>query len=159
LERLSAAARPQSRKTDKKNSTPISAGSEICMAKTPVKLPLTVVDPRPTIRPPPRKLGDPGLSLWNAIQSEYRIDDAGGVELLAQACGAVDRIEALAARIAVDGEVIDTTKGPKPHPALRDELAARSFVCRTLERLGLSLEAVKPRGRPPGPRWKRHADE
>jgi hypothetical protein len=83
--------------------------------------------------------------------SEYHIEDAGGRELLAQACAAVDRIEALAERITADGEVIDTPSGPKPHPCLRDELALRSFVCRTLERLGfLNVEAIKPMGRPPG---------
>lgn len=83
------------------------------------------------------------------MQTEYRIDDAGGIELLAQACAAADRVEALAERINVDGEVVHTRAGPKAHPALRDELAGRAFICRTLERLGLNLETIKPIGRPP----------
>jgi hypothetical protein len=120
------------------------------VAKDPKRPPPTTVDPCSSTHPPPRKLGRHGTSLWDAVTTEYHIEDRGGVELLAQACAAVDRIEALAERINVDGEVIDTPNGPKPHPALRDELAARSFVCRTLERLGLNLEAVKPMGRPPG---------
>lgn len=40
----------------------------------------------PAITPsqPPRTLGDPGLSLWNRIMSEYRMEDCGGLEMLAQ---------------------------------------------------------------------------
>jgi hypothetical protein len=34
-------------------------------------------------------------------------------------------------------------------PAVKDELACRAFVVRTLERLGLNVEGVKPVGRPP----------
>jgi hypothetical protein len=112
------------------------------------KPPLTLVDPTSTAISPPRKLGERGLSLWNAVQNEYRIDDAGGIELLAQACAAADRVEALAERINTDGEVVHTRAGPKAHPALRDELAGRAFICRTLERLGLNLETIKPIGRP-----------
>jgi hypothetical protein len=123
------------------------------MAKPTDKPPLTLVNPMSTGISPPRKLGNAGLSLWNAVQSEYRIADAGGVELLAQACAAADRVEALAERISTDGEVIHSRAGPKAHPALRDELAGRAFICRTLERLGLNLEAIKPVGRPPGG-WK-----
>lgn len=108
------------------------------------KPPLTLVNPLSTGISPPRKLGEHGLSLWN----EYRIDDAGGIELLAQACAAADRVEALAERINVDGEVVLTRAGLKAHPALRDELAGRAFICRTLERLGINLETIKPIGRP-----------
>ena len=82
------------------------------------------------------------------MQTAYRIDDIGGIELLAQACAAADRVEALAERINADGEVVHTRAGPKAHPALRDELAGRAFVVRTLERLGLNVETIKPMGRP-----------
>jgi hypothetical protein len=41
--------------------------------------------------------------LWDEIQAAYGITDRGGVELLAQACAACDRAEALAAAIATDG--------------------------------------------------------
>jgi hypothetical protein len=119
------------------------------------KTPVAVVDLTTTLPSPPRKLGSHGLELWRTIIGDYKIEDPGGLELLVQACGAVDRIEALAERINGDGEVIIVRGVPKPHPALREELAARSFVCRTLERLGLNLEAVRPIGRSKG----RHADE
>jgi hypothetical protein len=118
------------------------------MAKDLGKSPLTLVDPGASGMSPPRKLGASGLSLWNAVQDAYRIDDVGGIELLAQACEASDRVAALSERINADGEVVHTRNGPRAHPALRDELAGRSFIVRTLERLGLNLEAIKPVGRP-----------
>jgi hypothetical protein len=115
-------------------------------AKTP---PLATIEPSSsTSVPPPRKLGEPGLALWNSIQSEFRIEDCGGVELLMQACLAADRAEALAARIDDDGETIHTKQGLKAHPCLKDELAARAFIVRTLQRLGITDEVIKPIGRP-----------
>ena len=111
---------------------------------------LTIVEPS-TFTPiaPPRKLGEAGQALWDVVQNEFRIEDCGGVELLMQACLAADRAEALAARIDRDGETLQTTMGLKAHPCLKDELAARSFICRTLQRLGITDEAIRPIGRPP----------
>jgi hypothetical protein len=129
------------------------------MAKNADRRPLTVIDPAATGTSPPRPLGQHGLTLWNAIMTEYDIQDRGGRELLQQVCEASDRLAALAERISADGEVIHTRTGPKSHPALRDELNGRAFICRTLERLGLNLEAVKPLGRPSRPGWRSDADE
>jgi hypothetical protein len=104
--------------------------------------PLTVVAPDPTVPTPPRKLGQHGADLWRTVQREYCIEDPGGIELLAQACAGADRAEALAERINADGEVIVVRGVPKPHPCLREELAARAFVCKTLQQLGLNLEPI-----------------
>ena len=120
------------------------------MATMPKKPPLTIVTPDATTSEPPRPLGRHGTGLWCKVMSEYRIDDAGGIELLAQACGALDRVEALGERIAEDGEIIYGKAGPKAHPALKEQLAARAFLVRTLQKLGLNVEVVKPPGRPGG---------
>jgi Phage terminase, small subunit len=121
---------------------------------------LTIVDPTTTGPSPPRKLGAHGLSLWHAVQGEYHIDDPGGIEMLAQACTAIDRAEELAEQITRDGAIVQTRNGPRRHPALRDELAYRSFVTKTLERLGLCLEPVGRPGRPAGSLWsKGRADQ
>jgi hypothetical protein len=62
--------------------------------------------------------------------------------------------------LAADGEVIHTRNGPEAHPALRDELQGRAFIVRTLERLGLNVETIKPVSRPSAPRWSgRHAQD
>jgi len=120
------------------------------MSRTIERPPLTVVDPTASSTSPPRKFGPAGRSLWDAVQSEYNISDIGGLELLAEACAARDRVQALREAIDRDGETIVTRNGIRAHPALRDELANRSFIVRTLERLGITLEPIKPGpGRPP----------
>jgi hypothetical protein len=102
-----------------------------------------------TASQPPRTLGDPGLSLWNRIMSEYRIEDCGGLEILAQACQALDRAETLRSEIERDGDVLRLQGTVRDHPALKHELANRAFVVRTLVRLGLNFEPVRPSvGRP-----------
>ena len=91
------------------------------------------------------------MSLWARINTEYSIEDAGGRELLTLACQQLDRAEALRQQIDAEGEVVQTRNGPKDHPALRHELAARAFVAKTLLRLGLNVEPVRPQpGRPAG---------
>jgi hypothetical protein len=40
---------------------------------------LSVIGAASTHPKPPRKLGEPGTSLWNRVQSEFRIDDCGGL--------------------------------------------------------------------------------
>jgi hypothetical protein len=121
------------------------------------KPPLAIIDePAPTLPEPPRTLGRSGLTLWRSIQSEFRVTDVGGMELLMQACSAADRAEALGRRIDKDGETIATRTGMRAHPCLKDELAARSFICRTLARLGVTDEPVGRMGRPSGPRWRGH---
>jgi hypothetical protein len=121
------------------------------MARNPAKPPLTLVDPAATGVAPPRKIGRHGRQLWDRVQSEYAIEDVGGRELLAQACAAEDTAESLAEAIARDGHVIHSRTGvPRTHPAVKDELACRAFVVRTIERLGLNVEVVKPVGRPAG---------
>jgi Phage terminase, small subunit len=99
---------------------------------------------------PPRRLGEHGLTFWNATLAEYQIDDIGGLEVLAQICATLDRLQSLAAEIDRDGPTIQTKHGLKEHPALRQEIQCRSFITRNLVRLGLNLEVVKPVGRPAG---------
>jgi hypothetical protein len=82
------------------------------------------------------------------------------VELLLQACQAADRAEALAAVIDQDGERIVTKTGIKDHPCLKHELAAKSFVVRTLQRLGITDEPLKTIGRPAQHfGWRGNADK
>jgi hypothetical protein len=80
--------------------------------------------------------------------------DRGGIELLAQICASADRAEALAEAIERDGETIRTTTGPRVHPAVREELAIRAFICRGLTKLGLNVETIKAPGRPAGGMWR-----
>src|SRR5262249_21640636 len=121
---------------------------ENSMSKNP---PFMVVD-LPSIAPnPPPNLGPAGVTLWQSITAEYDISDAGGRALLEQCAFAYDRAERLRAEIDAAGEIIRGSRGPREHPGLRGELAARAFVVRTLQRLGINLEAIRQGpGRPPG---------
>ena len=119
------------------------------MSKKPA---LTIVDrPAETLPPTPAILGEAGTKLWKSIQSEFRVDDAPGREMLAQICAAADRADECARAIAEDGAVIRTKAGFRDHPLLKHELAARSFICRALHRLGLDIETPRSSvGRPAG---------
>jgi phage terminase small subunit len=99
---------------------------------------LTLVEPGLTESKPSRPLGEHGQALWRRVTAEYAIDDAAGVEMLTQCCQAVDLAEALSDRIAEDGEIVRTPTAIKAHPAIKDGLAARGFVVRTLQKLGLA---------------------
>jgi phage terminase small subunit len=128
------------------------------VAKNPIDKPsLTIINPRSSIPKPPANLGPAGATLWRSIMSEYAIDDAGGRALLKQAATAYDRAEQLRIEIERDGEIIRSRSGvPREHPGLRAEMAARSFMVRTLQRLGINLEAV--RTAPRQPEWAHHDD-
>jgi hypothetical protein len=119
------------------------------MPKSPNQPLLSVATSTTTGIAPPRQLGRHGAQFWERVQAEYAITDAGGIELLMQCCGAIDRAESLAEIIARDGEVIRTRSGTiKSHPAVRDELTARGLVMRAVQRLGIDVEPVKSPGRP-----------
>ena len=120
------------------------------MAKKPKpSLKLIGSDGASTGTQPPRDIGPYGRKLWDQVMREYAIEDAGGIEMLAQACQALDRAEALREEIDQDGAVIRVRGTIRDHPALKHELANRAFVVRTLSRLGLNFEPVRPSvGRP-----------
>jgi hypothetical protein len=102
---------------------------------------------------PSRPLGEHGMRLWRQLVSEYFLEDASGIVMLSQACTALDRAEALAERISADGEIVATPMGIKAHPGIREELAARGFVVRTLQKFGLNYEPLRAGpGRPLGRR-------
>jgi hypothetical protein len=115
---------------------------------TKTKPPLSLVSATTTAAiAPPRALGKAGQALWDGIMGEYVISDAAGVELLALACGAADRVAELSEAIRREGTTIRTHTGIRAHPALRDELANRAFISKQLERLGLNVEAIRPIGK------------
>jgi hypothetical protein len=113
---------------------------------------LKLIDQTPAdLSAPPPTLGEAGRTLWSSITSEYDIGDSGGLAMLEQACSTMDRIAEYSTTIDRDGATIRTKSGVREHPLLKHELAARSFVVRTLQRLGLDVEPLKAVGRPPRP--------
>ena len=70
------------------------------MAKKP-KPPLKLIGPdgASTWAEPPRNVGAHGRKLWDQVMREYDIQDAGGLEMLAQACQALDRAQPYARKL------------------------------------------------------------
>jgi hypothetical protein len=98
---------------------------------------------------PPFTLGKHGRSLWDRIQADYDVSDSAGIELLGQACAAADLAEQLNEEIQHDGPVVRSRGAIRAHPAVKDMIAARSFVVRTLIKLGINFEPVRASaGRP-----------
>ena len=90
---------------------------------------LTIVSAETTGNLPPRKLGPHGMGLWNRVVGVYRIEDVGGIELLAQACAGEDRAEMLAEAIERDGAVVYSRSGvPRTHPAIKNKITCRAFA-------------------------------
>ena len=95
---------------------------------------------------PPWPLGQHGRKLWDKVQSEWIIEDAGGLATLEQICKAIDRAEALAERVDREGEVLQGPNGPRPHPFLKDEAAYRAVVVRGLKNFGILDEPLRMSG-------------
>jgi hypothetical protein len=91
------------------------------------------------------------MQLWQRIQAEFSIRDAGGIELLTLAAQALDRAESLSAAIAEQGETVVSKAGVRSHPSLKDELQNRALVARLLQRLGVTDQPIKSPGRPAAP--------
>jgi hypothetical protein len=104
----------------------------------------------PNAPPPPATLGPSGCVLWRSILAQYDIADSGGLSILEQACSAADIAAECASARAEHGPLIRTANGPKDHPLLRHELAARALIGRLLARLNLDVEPLHAHsGRPP----------
>src|SRR5262245_34192461 len=96
---------------------------------------------------PPRPLGVHGRALWDRIQNEYDITDAGGVELLTLAAQSLDRAEGCRELIDRHGEAVISDVGiVKENPLMKTELACRAFAAKCIERLGLNAEPAKAVG-------------
>jgi len=99
---------------------------------------------------PPRPLGQHGRDFWNRVMAAYAITDVGGIELLCLAAQAIDRAERCRMLIDRDGELVTSASGVmRAHPLIREELHARAFTAKCIDRLGINKETVKPMGRPP----------
>jgi hypothetical protein len=113
---------------------------------------LSIVGPQLTspLAPPPG-LQKAGRELWTDVHSAYDVSDVAGKTMLLQACCMLDRADLLASEIAADGCVTRTKEGVKAHPGCKEELGARAFVVRVLDRLGLPYEPLRlGPGRPGG---------
>jgi hypothetical protein len=112
-----------------------------------IKLPFAAKPPKP-----PAALGKPGRKLWQSIQSEYGIHDAGGLAHLHSACRCEDDLDRIRSRIAEDGDLIpDPKRGKQPHPLLRFVAQLEATRRQGIAALNLHVEPLRPGpGRPGG---------
>ena len=101
---------------------------------------------------PPTALSIAAKRWWIAIQSEFSIDDPGGLLVLTTAAEAFDRMKKAEAIIEREGMVaLDRFKQPKAHPAVVIERDSRAQMLAALRDLHLDLEPLRDRpGRPSG---------
>jgi hypothetical protein len=64
----------------------------------------------------PRGLAAAGRRLWDAVTGDYELD-APELALLEEACRVRDFIADLRRKVAADGAVIQSSQGPRVHPA------------------------------------------
>jgi hypothetical protein len=100
--------------------------------------------------PPPAHLDEVGAALWHRVVADYVFDDPASYQILADACLCTQRAERCRKLIDAHGELLQTKYGPKPNPLIRDETQLRALTARLLEKLGLTFEAIRTPGRPPG---------
>lgn len=101
---------------------------------------------------PPDHLKPDGRAFWEAVRTDYSIDDAAGLALLTTAAEALDRIRGAQAAIAEHGEMTRDRYGQlKTNPACALEKDSRGGFLAALRDLHLDLEPLRDApGRPPG---------
>ena len=114
--------------------------------------PLSIVDPSsPNPLAPPASLAAAGVQLWQDLHRDFVLDDSGTHQMLLRICEAADSLASYDEQVERDGPTIRTKTGMREHPLLKHQLATRSFIVRSLHRLGLDIEPTRSVvGRPPG---------
>lgn len=109
----------------------------------------------------PGVLAARSASLWSWVITEYQLEPAQ-VELLTEACLALDRADSARAIIDEQGAVVaDRYGSPKMNPAAQIEAQARSFYASAVKQLGIKADATPATlrsGGKPGPRPKTQAE-
>ncbi len=86
---------------------------------------------------PPRGLAARGRAFWRDVAAVYELERPH-LEVLREVCRLLDRLDALAAVVARDGEVVRGSTGqPRLHPALAEQRQTALALGRLLDVLGL----------------------
>jgi len=85
----------------------------------------------------PPGLADRGKAFWRDTVTEYELS-RGELELLAEACRALDQCDGLRSALDVDGYTVRGSEGqPRVHPAVSQLNATRTLLGRLLAQLAL----------------------
>lgn len=99
---------------------------------------------------PPAHLSKPAKKFWAAIQSEYKITDSAGLQILTNAAECKDRSEACRTEVEKTGLTIKNRMGGTIiNPLVAAERDARAAMINSLKALNLDLEPLRDKpGRP-----------
>lgn len=148
---------PRTARTKRPGNRTASRGKAGSSRATAVPPPLTGPSPaatsahleaRPGHRPPaPADLDDagPGRALWQRVLHDFELGDAAALVTLAEACHALDLLEAARAELRRDGPTFRDRWGqPRPHPAAQIARDSRAGLLACLRALGLSSAGLVP---------------
>lgn len=100
---------------------------------------------------PPAHLSKPAKKFWAAIQSEYRITDSAGLQILTNAAECKDRAECARAEIDKTGLTLKNRLGGAiVNPLCAVERDARAAMINSLKALNLDLEPLRDKAGRPG---------
>jgi hypothetical protein len=111
-------------------------------------LPMTKTKPKTLTAP--AGISAEARERWQALVREYSIEDAAGLQLMAEYVPAFDRLRQCQAQIKRDGPTVSGRWGTKAHPLLAVERDCRAQMIACLKALNLDLEPLRDgAGRPP----------
>ena len=101
---------------------------------------------------PPKGLSRSAQSWWSRLQSEFGIEDSGGLLVLLVAAESFDKVRQAESIVKTEGlTTTDRFGQSKPHPAVNIARDARAQMLAALKQLNLDLEPLRDGpGRPPG---------
>ena len=101
-------------------------------------------------RQSPKGLGPAGRRFWTRVTSTFELE-LHHLDVLEQACLALDRASNCRASIDRDGETFKDRWGQvRSNPACATERDARRLFLSACRELGLDVVGAGPNGRPPG---------
>jgi hypothetical protein len=89
--------------------------------------------------PPPSHLGTPEKRLWELVLDEFDVEGPVALALLTAALEAHERARLCREAITKEGLTVRGRDGPKPHPLLGPERAARQQLVACLRKLQVQL--------------------
>ena len=97
-----------------------------------------------TEKPRPQHLQDEGCAFWQAILSDYDLDEGHHLKLLELACESLDRIAQARRHLRKHGcFFLDRFKQLKENPSGKVERDNKVLFARLMRELGLDLEPPK----------------
>jgi phage terminase small subunit len=105
-----------------------------------------------TNQKPPKGLSIAAKRWWCHLQTEFGIEDPGGLVILTAAAEAFDRTKQAEAMVKAEGlTTLDRFGQQKPHPAVNIARDARAQMLTAIKQLRLDIEPLRDGpGRPPG---------